>query len=292
MKKLLIILMAALILIPCLPGICQAATDQDLQIAKRNLRILSNALELYANDHFREYPTEVEFESGRYGKGPMAKYLHKVSGGNRKVFVDYYTSPPDAQIKYVRDTKSLSYKLYCPQPERYGLKALYFTSKSGLVQEGAKAAKATGIKAAKKPSAGWENVSKEDEQAIRDLLMELHEAYKNKDLDKVMEMEKEAIEKAALDAEARGKYTAEEVRDAFRGTAKDVFDAEGFEMEPFNAAAITFKKMGEKFEATSFMPIIATKRVTVGTMKVRLKISTFEMKKADGKMKITGMQMN
>lgn len=267
---------------------------EGLIITERNIKILANALELYANDNFREYPSLALFSEAVYGKGKFADYLRKAIGKNTKDLKPFFTAPPAGMLKYTATPKKPDYTLSCPNPERYGLKALYFTPMKGLVKDGGKST-ARPAPAAKKPeikkSDLWKPAATADEQAMKDIIAELYTAYKNKDIAQVMGIQKESIRRAGIEMEKSGKYTAAEVEDAYRGTALDLFNAEGFQLEPLNVVGVKFENSGSSYRATSFIPIITSNKVHVATMMVRLKIGNIEFEKIDGKMIITRMQM-
>lgn len=249
-----------------------------------NIKLLANALELYANDHFVDYPTNEQFQSKKFNK-----YIFKALGKEVKNTDRFYRCPPTGWLKYERVKNERAFRLYCPNPQKYGLKTLSFTSHEGFIKDDG-SAKSGGldVKAEKFAEQKMTDAEKEEVNAV---IKELFEAYKNRKLDEVMDLEEEAIVRTGKAAEEKGKYKMIEVYYAFRGTANDVFRAEGFGMEPMDLSRVIYKKKGNKYIASSPTPIIATKLVTVGTMKVRLRIASLTFEKIKGKMKIVQMQM-
>lgn len=262
-----------------------------INVAERNIKILANALALYANDHYMEYPTERIFYNGRYSRGEFAKYIRTAVGKGKVDTSVYFQCPPYKLLDYKRSRKVKSYKLSCPNPGKYGLKALYFSPKEGFVKDDGSPKKKTVVTMTKKQQQEWKTASSSEREAMVEVINELYNAYREKDLNKVMTLQKQAIERAGREMEKKGKYTKEEVMGAYRGTARDLFKAPEFGMEPLNVVGVQFQTKDGRYRAKSFMPIIQTRKVTVGTMKVRLKIRTFEFEKINGKMTIVKMEM-
>ncbi len=263
------------------------AKNKDVVIIENNIKILANALELYANDHYREYPSEQIFYSPKFHP-----YILKVLGKKKADVKKYYKTPDGYTLRYKSSKKIIAYKLWCPHPKRYGLVALYFSSKDGLVKidkTTKKSTKTSNIKALSEDK--WQPVTPSEKKAMEKIIVELHKAYKNKDLEKVMDLEKEAIVREGLRLEKLGKYKALEVYYAFKGTARDLFRAEGYGVLPLKLENIRYRKKGNIYQAYSVVPIIATKRVSIGTMKVRLRIGSLNFEKIDGEFKIVKMQM-
>lgn len=264
---------------------------KNLAAAEQNIKLLSNALELYANKHSREYPDRNFFFSPAF-----YPYISLALGKKSTNPAKYYLCPGSEKLKYEKSQKKLSYVLWCPTPEKYNLKALYFTPEEGFVVKSV----TTPPVAAQKTTAPsektiqkeeWVEMDDTDKEAIKAVISELYNAYKDRDLEKVMLLEDEAIKRSAAEEEKKGKYTAVEVYYAFKGTANDVFRAEGFAMEPFEPEKIKFRKQGLIYQAYSYQPIISTKKVTVGTMKVRLRIGAIDFEKIDDKFVIVKMQI-
>ena len=249
-----------------------------------NIKILANALELYANDHFVDYPTKKEFMSHKFDK-----YIFKALGKKVENTDQFYRCPPKGWLKYERVKNERAFKLFCPKPEIYGLKELSFSSREGFIKDdGTQKTGGIDVKVEKVKDSP---VTPEEKAEINSVIKELYEAYKNKDLEKVMDIEEEAIVRAGKEAEKRGKYTMIEVYYAFKGTKNDVFRAEGFKMEPLNLSGVMYKKTGEQYIASSPVPVIATNVVKVGNMKVRLRIASFTFERIKGKLRIVKMQL-
>lgn len=264
-------------------------TARDLATVTRNIKLLANALELYANDHYREYPTSEQFYSKKFDK-----YILKALGKEKADTDQFYRCPPDGILKYERATEALSYKLWCAHPQKYGIKALYFSPGEGFVKDTGdeKAEKVEDVSLYDVPGKEEKSeVSPPEKEAMISVIKQLYEAYKNRDLEKVMDLEKEAIVRDGLRMEKAGKYKALEVYYAYKGTANDVFRAPGFGMKPLNLDDVRFSKKGKTYRVESIRPIIATNRVQVGTMKVQLRISEFHFEKIDDEFKIVKMQM-
>lgn len=262
----------------------QAEKEKYIAITEFNIKILSNALEIYANEHYSDYPMKEEF----YAKS-FYKYIVKATGKEQSNPAQFYRCPPDGKILYERSKTERAYRLSCDNPGKFGLKSFYFSSKDGFVKDdGQKKAETLNMTKAEVKS---EEVTEEEKAEMLEIIKQLYNAYKNRDLDKVMQIEDEAISRSALEMEARGKYSAAEVYYSFKGTANDLFRAEGFGMEPLNTSSLIFKKIGNEYIAASPVPVISTKQVTIGSMKVRLRIATFTFEKEDGKFRIVKMQM-
>ena len=107
-----------------------ARTEKYRITAENNIKILVNALELYANDHYRDYPVAKDFYSKKFDK-----YLLKVLGKEKADTDAYYVCPPSGKLRYRRSEKTRTYKLWCSHPEKYNLKALYFTPEEGFVKD-------------------------------------------------------------------------------------------------------------------------------------------------------------
>ena len=260
-------------------------------IAQRNIKLLANALELYANANHREYPPERTFYMARYGQGSFAPFVKTAIGKPVNDLRPYFVCPPGYLVDYRPSMKSLNFKLSCPKPERYNLVALYFSTREGLVRSDGTKNKGMEIKKEDPPKTSWKPVPVKEQQAMKEVLVNLWEAYKNKDINKVMEIQKVAVDRAAQRMEKQGKYSSDEVRAAFRGTAQDLFDADGFKMEALNVVGLKFEKKDKTYRVSSFIPIIASNKVQVASMKVRLKIGNIEFEKIKGEFVITRMQM-
>ncbi len=288
MKKILIPVLLLLCLFTLPAFAAKKAVSEEMkkhgERCEYNIKLLANALELYANDHFVDYPTNEQFRSKKF-----SKYIFKALGKEVKNTDGFYRCPPSGWLKYERVKNERAFRLYCPNPQKYGLKKLSFTSHEGFVKDdGSQKNSGLDVKVEKVAEQKMTDTEKEE---VNTVIKELYEAYKTKNLDKVMDLEEEAIVRTGKAAEERGKYKMIEVYYAFRGTANDVFRAEGFGMEPLDLSRVIYKKKGNKYIASSPTPIIATKLVSVGTMKVRLRIAGITFEKIKEKMTIVQMQM-
>lgn len=289
MKRILILaLLMGLLIMPAFAG--EKSMNTDEQICRRNIKLLANALELYANDHYTDYPIREEFESRKFDK-----YIFLALGRKVKNTDQFYRCPPKGWLEYKRSKTDKSFTLTCPHPEKYGLKALYFSSRNGFVRDDGK--KESGVIYMETRKKAGEPVSDRDKAEMQAVIKDLYEAYKNRDLEKVMQIENESIMRSAKEMVQRRPDIRNEmeVYYALKGTKNDVFRAEGFGMEPFNDKDIHFKREGSALRAYSYTPIISTKQVKVnmgnGMVKVRLRIASFHFEKINGKLVITKMQL-
>ena len=122
-------------------------------------------------------------------------------------------------------------------------------------------------------------VSEEDKSAILAVIKELYDAYAEKNLDKIMEMQRNSIEASAIDYENQGKGSAQDVRDAYRSATEEILNHKEFKMMPLNTSDLTFQKKGSLCRVTSVVPIIATDRLEISEdgkyFFVRLRIGEF-----------------
>ena len=292
MKRILIFaLIFGLILAVVSPGASAGESNtKQGATAVRNIQLLANALELYANDHHREYPSERVFYQARYGRGDFSKYIRTALGKSAGNLGDYFLCDSGQLLSYRPFTDTLGFKLSCPRPERFGMKALYFSTAHGLVRDTGTVNKGIEVKK-EAPKDQWEQVSEEERQEIVAVLTSLWEAYNERDIDRVMDLQKVAVERAAREMEQKGPYSADDVRDAFRGTAQDLFDTHDFQMEPLNIAGLKYEKKQNTYQVSSFIPILASNKVQVASLKVRLKVGNIQLEKIEGNFVITHMQM-
>ena len=118
-------------------------------------------------------------------------------------------------------------------------------------------------KAEKEKKKNPNELTAEEKEAIISVIKEFYDAYASKDLDKVMEMQKNSIEESALEYEKQGKGKAQDVRDAYRAATKEIMEHKQFKMLPINLSDITFRKKGKLCRITSVVPIIATDRLEI-----------------------------
>ena len=125
-----------------------------------------------------------------------------------------------------------------------------------------------------------------EKEAIISVIKEFYDAYASKDLDKVMDMQKNSIEESALEYEKQGKGKAQDVRDAYRSATKEIMEHKQFKMLPLNLSDITFRKKGKLCRVTSVVPIIATDRLEIiedgKYFFIRLRVGEFVFESEDG----------
>ena len=140
-------------------------------------------------------------------------------------------------------------------------------------------------KAEKEKKKNPNELTAEEKEAIISVIKEFYDAYASKDLDKVMEMQKNSIEESALEYEKQGKGKAQDVRDAYRAATKEIMEHKQFKMLPINLSDITFRKKGKLCRVTSVVPIIATDRLEIVEdgkyFFVRLRIGEFVLQSDD-----------
>jgi hypothetical protein len=244
---------------------------------------LIQGVELWSNSHQGRYPTSEEFSSKAFKdcyrkscKGDVEKEMKCPLSGKPYLFF-----PMQAQKSYV---------IKCPTPEAHGLGALYYSRDKGIVKVAARELPAKFGKVAVKPSVpagktqekpgkpqkepgktdtlpssfdGKEDVTKEDREQITALITELYNAYADRNLDKILEIQHAAIEASAVDYEKRKKGSADEVRDAFRDATKEIIEHKEYKLLPLNLSDITIARRGQFYKVTSVVPIIATDRLEV-----------------------------
>ncbi len=122
-------------------------------------------------------------------------------------------------------------------------------------------------------------LTEEDKNAMVSVIKELYDAYATRNLEKVLELQKESIESSAVEYERQGKGSAQDVRDAYRSATDEILNHKEFRMLPLNISDLTFQKKGELCRVTSVVPIIATDRLEVSEdgkyFFVRLRIGEF-----------------
>jgi hypothetical protein len=246
-----------------LPGAAKPVSEIN---CKAKIQQFANAAALWQNAH-KAFPSEAELKSAAFKK------LLQAVGASDTSFCCPATGKPYLYT-YSRD----NYKIACPNPEVHKLSALYFSLANGLVEQKLKIVKRS-------------KVSPEDKQGMLKAIKELYQAYKKRDLEKVMLLEKEAIEASALDYQARGKGPAQEVRDAFRGATQDLFSSPDFDMQPLLLEEVKFYKENDIYVASSVVPILASYRVELISKPVKIRIGELKFKKTPAGFKIIQMTM-
>ena len=206
-------------------------------------------------------------------RSPEFKQLLQLAGATDTGFFCPASGKP-YRYTYSRD----NYKISCPNPELHKLGVRYFSLAEGMVEK-----PITIVKRGK--------VSAPDKAGMIKAIKELYQAYRQRDLEKVMLLEHEAIESSALDYEARGKGSAQDVRDAFRGATQDLFSSPEFEMQPLFLDEVKFTKEDGVYLASSVVPILASYRVELISRPVKIRIGELKFKKTPAGFKIIQMTM-
>lgn len=278
---------------------------------------LIQGVELWSNSHQGRYPTGVEFTSKAFNdcckklfKGNVEKEMKCPLSGKPYLFV-----PRQAEKSYI---------IKCPTPEAHGLGALYYSRDKGIVKEVAKelpgkpgtvAARPSvpGQKVPEKPGKtekkpgktdatehsvidGKGEVSDEDREQIISHITDLYNAYADRSLEKILEIQHASIEASAIDYEKRKKGSADEVRDAFRDATKEIIEHKDYKLLPLNLSDISIIRTGHFYKVTSVVPIIATDRLEVQEegkyFFVRLRIGEMIFEKSsEGSWKIVNMYL-
>ena len=122
-------------------------------------------------------------------------------------------------------------------------------------------------------------LTKLDEEKIKNIIKELYDAYAERDVTKVLKLQKRSIESSAIDYEKQGKGSADDVREAFKSATEEIISHRAFKMLPLNLSDLTFQKKGDFCRVTSVVPIIATDRLEIEDngkyFFVRLRIAEF-----------------
>lgn len=100
-------------------------------------------------------------------------------------------------------------------------------------------------------------VTPQEKAAVRSVIQALYDAYKAHDVGKVLALEHVCIENSARDFEQRGKGSAQDVRDAFRGETEDLLKSRGFALKPLNLHYAEYRREGDTLVVSSVMPIIS-----------------------------------
>lgn len=140
-------------------------------------------------------------------------------------------------------------------------------------------------------------VSAQEKAAVKAAIEVFYQAWVGRDLERIISLERLAIDASAEDYEKRGKGKAEDVRESFRGATKDVLDSKDFKMKPLHLVDVEFRREGELIVVASAIPIIATESVSVdmgdGTsQRVRILISKIVFRKAANGYEIVKMNLH
>lgn len=139
-------------------------------------------------------------------------------------------------------------------------------------------------------------VTAQEKAQVRSAIEAFYKAWVAKDLDRILLLEKEAIETSALDYEKRGKGKAQDVRESFRGCTNDLLTSKEFQMKPLNLADVEFRRHGEWIVVSSVIPIIATESVEIGDpgsgQRARIVISKLVFRKSPEGYRIIKMDLH
>lgn len=140
-----------------------------------------------------------------------------------------------------------------------------------------------------------EKLSEQDREKISGMITDLYNAYEQKNLEKILEIQHTAIENSAVDYEKRKKGTADEVREAFRDATKEIIEHKDFKMKPLNMGDLTFQKKGKYCKVTSVVPIIASERLEIEEegkyFFIRLRIGEFIFEQQNDSWTIVNMYL-
>ncbi|MDQ7821858.1 MAG: hypothetical protein RDV48_03585 [Candidatus Eremiobacteraeota bacterium] len=302
MRNRILCIIAILVLCAALAGGCAWASDDEkgLTNCSTHMNTLVQAIELWANDHRGNFPTKEEFSSPRFleyvkkVKGGFAKkevccpvsarpYLYQ-SLPLQKSYVIKCPTPEMhglASFYYSRDKMFVKGKKVPVAKKPSGTSPVAAAAPTPAATVSAKPSPSPSAKVSAKPtpsptaspaavkkpgkteSPEHQDVLKEDREKIITVITALYNAYSEKNLDKIMELEKESIEASATDYEKKGKGPAQEVREAFKSATKEIIEHKDFKMLPLNMSDLTFQKRGKFVKVTSVVPIIATERLEV-----------------------------
>lgn len=291
--------------------------EKEVSPCTTRIMALIQGVELWSNSHQGKYPTGAEFASKAFKdcckkifKGNVEKEIKCPLSGKPYLFI-----PRQAEKSYI---------IKCPTPEAHGLGALYYSRDKGIVKEVAKelpgkpgtvAARpsAPGHKVPEKPGKtqkkpgktddtehsvidGKGEVSDEDREQIISHITDLYNAYADRSLEKILEIQHASIEASAIDYEKRKKGSADEVRDAFRDATKEIIEHKDYKLLPLNLSDISIVRTGHFYKVTSVVPIIATDRLEIQEegkyFFVRLRIGEMIFEKSsEGSWKIVNMYL-
>lgn len=139
-------------------------------------------------------------------------------------------------------------------------------------------------------------VTDEEKAAAVGVIKELYDAYTGRNLEKILALEHDFIEKLALEYEKRkGPGKGDEYRDAIRGVTEEVLNSSDFAMKPLRLDDVEYRREGEQIVVSSAIPIIASETVEVAGdglgNKARLSMSKFWLKKTHEGWRINNMDL-
>jgi hypothetical protein len=272
--KTLSIHVIALLLLACalMTSTLPASENAVVQGALRNrMKLLSQAVELWANDHNSQFPTVKEFKGATF-----KPYLHKagwLTGGGNALRC------PGTKLNFIYEPRQAekNYIISCPPTGKPTPSILSYSRNRGffLVEKSPASSQAShadkvkpnertgAIPAAVSSAMAAREVSKEDKDKVTAIITQLHAAYAAKDLDKIMELVRYSVEYSALDYEKRGKGPAQEVREAFRDATREIIEHKDYKLYPLNMSDVTFDRKGKYIKVTSVVPIILTDQLEI-----------------------------
>jgi hypothetical protein len=276
-----------------------------------HLKALSQAVEIWANEHKGNFPTKEE-----WGSTAFMEMIRKSGAGTP---IQLIKCPATGKpYLYTPLPAKKSYEIACPNPENHGLAILCYSRDRGLIKKEGETAATTSPKALSKPLAKPtketpkkpiekpsakatpanvlpEEMTPDEKDKVLDVIKDLYNAYAERNLDKILALQKESIEASALDYEKKKKGSADDVREAFKGATKEIIEHKDFKMLPLNLSDITFQRKGNTCRITSVVPIIATERLEVMEegkyFFVRLRIGELIFEKKNDEWKIVNMYL-
>lgn len=282
--------------------------EKDLKNYTNNIKVIVQGIELWSNDHNGHFPTLEEFNSPRF-----IEYIKKTSFGDPKSKMKDPLSGKPFVYQPFEDRKD--YLVKSPNPELYGMEKLYYSRVKGFIavklpETEAKPTEKTScsiktvekILESPKESPKPEPVDKkydvlpdEEKEKITSLIKDLYTAYEQKNLERILEIQKYSIEASAIDYEKKGKGTADEVREAFRDATREIIEHKDFKMKPLNLSDLTFQRKGKYCRVTSIVPVIASERLEIEEegkfFFVRLRIGEFIFEQDKDIWKIVNMYL-
>lgn len=257
----------------------KSAGYSDPEACRTHLKNIEVALELWAIDHNGKYPSAKEFYSPAF-----INYLAQAMPKADKKTIGEVLSCPASKKKYKYKVSKdlLRCRLACPNPALHGLTKLEYVPNQITVNE-----------EPAKSLAGFA-VSTEEMEAVTAVIQDLYDAYTKKDLERVLDLEEDAIRKSAERMAPEKQIQVEKIWSAYKETTEELFNAKDFKMKPLNLKNLNFVKIGEVIQVTSDEPVIASETVQLGNpdsgvVKASIKISNFYFRKIKDTWKIIQM---
>ncbi|MCL5774468.1 MAG: hypothetical protein M1536_08875 [Firmicutes bacterium] len=281
-KKTLSILMVLFFLFS-LPFFVYAKSTgySDPRTCRTHLKNIEVALELWAIDHNGKYPSVKEYYSPAF-----INYLSQAMPRADKNTLSQVLLCPASKKKYKYEVSKnfLRCRLACPNPSLHGMTKLEFVPNQVTVNE-----------ESAKTLAGF-TVPKEEMEEITAVIKDLYDAYTKKDLERVLDIEEDAIRKSAERMSAEKQIKPEDVWNAFKEGTEEMLNNKDFKMKPLNLKnlgklifILNFVKIGDVIQVTSDDLIIESGTVQLGNQIARIKISNFYFRKIKDTWKIIQM---